>query len=154
MYIYFLKIYCMFVCICVYDMCVNVEVIYRSQLSNVMVAWLVVWLFCFVSFLSLLQRLLSLGTSAERMPYQIGLLASYDWRRRAHLMVGGAVLGTCMYVWGASQYTTFLHGFCFSFCLEFLLWLPLAIECDPRVISRNKLFTLQVVFGHSVLSQQ
>lgn len=34
--------------ICGYDMCVKVEVIYRSQLSNVMVAWLVVWLFCFV----------------------------------------------------------------------------------------------------------
>lgn len=68
----------MCVCICVYDMYVNMEVIYRSQLSNVIVAWLVVWLFCFVSFLSLFQRLLSLGTSAERMPYQIGLLASYD----------------------------------------------------------------------------
>lgn len=38
----------MYVCICGYDMCVNVEVIYRSQLSNVMVAWLVVWLVFFV----------------------------------------------------------------------------------------------------------
>ena len=37
----------MYVCICGYDMCVNVEVIYRSQLSNVMVAWLVVWLVFF-----------------------------------------------------------------------------------------------------------